>query len=271
VFLLSRSHLPEQPSALATALDQGLRVFVSRSEPMVTVRGSDVSTLDEIAIDLSGGRIESLRRLPRPVVGVTKPAILTGEFSIKAKPLSIWDGEITFEMTARNLELAQAKQADKKLMLVVHRAERGSVRIEAGRGELEKLVARAAGKLAHKQGVTIENVNLSLAQPQPRVIEVKVTVAARKLLFRPVLILSGRIAISEELVATISNLSCSGGGAIAALACAAITPQFRRIERRGFPLSALPLGEVQLRDVAVDLADDRVTIAANFGERSVPA
>jgi hypothetical protein len=259
--------LPEQPAALAAALDQGLRVFVSRNEPMVTVRGANAHALEVIAIDLSGGRIESLRRMPRPAIGQTEPVIATNEFSVKANPLSIWESKIAFELNARDVELAKAKQADEKLLLVLHQAEWGNVRIEAGRAELESLVERAAGKLAQKQGVTIESVKLELAQPQPQIIQVKVIVAARKLLFRPVLTLSGTVAVSEELVATVSNLSCSGDGPIAALACAAITPQFRRIEERAFPLSALPLGEVQLRDVTVDLADDRLTIAANFGER----
>ncbi len=267
MFLLSRPDLPEQPDELAKAMEDGLRVIVSKTQAMVSVRGEDVRALDAIAVDLSGGNIDSVRRLTKPQLTGTEPALSAGELSVLANPLSISGGEVSFELYASGVELAQARQPDNKLLLMVHRAASGSVRLETARADLERWILRAAEKLAQKQGVTIENVKLDLAQSQPRVLDAKVTVAARKLLFRPILNLSGTIAISDDLVATISNLKCGGEGPIAALACAAITPQFRRVEQRPFPLSALPLGEVQLRDVALELANDRITIAANFGDR----
>ena len=185
-----------------------------------------------------------------------------------AEPLSIFGGEVTLQLHALNVEFAQAKQPDNKLLLLLHRAASGSVRIEVTRAELEKLMARAARHLAQKQGVIIDDVKLALTQPQPRILNASIIVVARKLLFRPVINLSGTMTISDELLATISELKCSGDGPIATLACAAITPQFRRVEQRAFPLSALPLGEVHLHDLTLDFANDRVIIAAQFGERS---
>jgi hypothetical protein len=270
VFLLCRSDLPEQPAKLAKALEEGLRVFISRTQPMVTVRGDNVRALDEISVDLSGARVDFLRRPARPELAGTKPAVSAAELSVVASPLSVFGSEVMFQLQASKVELDQVTQPDNKLLLVVRRAAAGNVRLEAARAALEQLILRAAAKLAQKQGVTIESVKLELEQSEPRVLEAKVIVAARKLLFRPVLNLSGRIAISDDLIATVSNLNCSGDGPIATLACAAITPQFRRIEQRPFPISALPLGEVQLRDVALDFVNDRITIAANFCERSAP-
>jgi hypothetical protein len=80
-----------------------------------------------------------------------------------------------------------------------------------------------------------------------------------------VLSLVGTFAVSDDLVATVSNLKCHGEGPIAALACAAITPSFSKIERRAFPLSALPLGEIQLRDLTIDTANEKVVVRARFG------
>src|SRR5437764_408454 len=144
MFLLTRPDLPREPDALARALEDGLRVFVSRSGPMVTVQGNDVRALDALSVDLSGAKVEWLQA------------------------------------------------------------------------------------------------------------------SARRRLSRAVLHLSGTIAVSDELVATVWNLRCTGDGASATLACAAITPQFARVEQRPFPLSALPLGEVRLHDVAFALAKDRI-------------
>jgi hypothetical protein len=267
MFLLSRSELPDQPEKLAKALEDGLRVFISRTQPMVTVHGTDVRQLDAISLDLSGGRIDFLRRPARPRLANIEPVLSARELFISANSLSIFGSEISFQLQAADVEFGQAKQPDDKLFLVLQRAASGNLRIEAARVELERLIARGAGELAQKQGITIEDLKLALSQPQARALNANVTVAARKLLFRPVLDVSGTIAISEELVATVSNLKCSGTGPIAALACAAITSQFRRVEQRAFPLSALPLGEIQLRDVALDLVNDLVTIAANFGDQ----
>jgi hypothetical protein len=80
-----------------------------------------------------------------------------------------------------------------------------------------------------------------------------------------VLTLAGNLAVSEEFVATVSNLKCHGEGPIASLACAAINPAFSRIAQRTFPLSALPLGEIQLRDLALDAAHDKLVVQARFG------
>lgn len=271
MFLLSRSELPEGPKRLAKALEDGLRVFVSRTQPMVAVRGNNVRALDGISIDLSNARVDFLRRPARPHLGETTPALSAAEFAVNAEPLSIFGSQLAFQLRASNVEFAQAKQPDNKLLLLLHRASAGNVRIEVAEEELEKLIVQGAGKLAAKQGVTIEDVKLALTQPQSRILNASMTLAARKLLFRPVLNLSGTAAIDEELVATVSDLKCSGDGPIAALACAAITPQFRRVEGRPFPLSALPLGEVQLHDIALDLANGRVVLEAKFGERTARA
>ncbi len=268
VFLLSRSELPNQPDRLAKALEDGLRVFVSRTQPMVVVRGDDVHALDAISINLSDARLDFLRRPIRPRLGETTPALSAAEFSIIAEPLSIFDGEVVFQLHASDVEFVQAKQPDDKLLLLLHRATSGNLRMEVTRADLEKLISRGAEKLTQKQGVTIADVKLALIQPQPRILTANVIVAARKLLFRPVLNLSGTVTVSDELVATVSDLKCSGDGPIATLACAAVAPQFRRIEQRAFPLSALPLGEVQLYDVAFDFANDRLVLEAKFGERS---
>jgi hypothetical protein len=271
VFLLSRSELPDQPDRLAKALEDGLRVFVSRTQPMVSVRGNDVRALDAISIDLSNARVDFLRRPIRPQLADTAPALSAAEFSVAAEPLSIFGSRLTFQLNASKVEFVQAMQPDNKLLLLLHRAASGSVRTEVAQVELEKLITRGAGELARKQGVTIEDVKLTLTQLQPRTLKANVVIAARKLLFRPVLNVSCTVAIDAELVVTVSDLKCSGDSPIAALACAAITPQFKRIERRPFPLSALPIGEVQLYDVAFNLANDRVVMTANFGERSMRA
>ena len=51
---------------------------------------------------------------------------------------------------------------------------------------------------------------------------------------------------------------------IGSVACGALEPQLRKIEGMTFPLMSLPLGEIQLRDVRIAVADT-IEITADFG------
>src|SRR5437879_8570425 len=126
------------------------------------------------------------------------------------------------------------------------------------------MIMKGASKLAEKQGVVVDNAQLEFTPRGPRALDGKLTVSAHKLIFHPVLSLAGTFAISDDLVATVSNLKCNGEGPIAALACAAITPSFSKIERRTFPLSALPLGELQLPARTIHAANEKVVVRAGY-------
>jgi hypothetical protein len=184
---------------------------------------------------------------------------------IAGEPIKLLGGDFSFQFEASNVELYQALQSDEKLLLLLHRAQDGNVRFEISRAAAEGMIMESATALAKKQGVVVDNAQLELTQHGPRAVDGQLTVSARKLIFHPVLTVAGTLAVSDDFVATVSNLKCHGEGPIAALACAAINPAFSRIEQRTFPLSALPLGEIQLRDVALDTAHDKLVVRARFG------
>ena len=264
MFLLPRNEIPEEPDALARAIEEGLRTFVSGPDKMVVVRGGDESTLDSIAVDLSGATIDHHR--PPPIdPSEAIPAMVVRHIYISGEPISILGGGFSFQFEASNVELYQKVQPEGKLLLIMHRAQDGNIRFEISRAAAESMIMKGASKLAEKQGVVVDNAQLEFTPRGPRALDGKLTVSAHKLIFHPVLSVAGTFAVSDDLVATVSNLKCHGEGPIAALACAAITPSFSKIERRTFPLSALPLGEIQLRDLAIDAANEKVVVRARFG------
>ena len=265
MFLLPRNEIPEAPDALAQAIEEGLRTFVSRPDKMVVVRGDDVSALDSIAVDLSGATIDHHHRPPPVDLSEAIPAMVVRHIYISGEPIGILGGDFSFQFEASNVELYQKVQPEGKLLLIMHRAQDGNVRFEISRAAAESMIMKGASKLAEKQGVVVDNAQLELTPRGPRALDGKLTVSAHKLIFHPVLSLAGTFAVSEDLVATVSNLKCHGEGPIAALGCAAITPSFSKIERRTFPLSALPLGEIQLRDLTIDAANEKVVVRARFG------
>ena len=265
MFLLPRNEIPESPEALAQAIEEGLRTFVSRPNKMVVVRGGEASALDSIALDLTGATINHHHRPPPLDSSEAIPAMVVRHIYISGEPISILKGGFSFQFEASNVELYQKVQPERKLLLIMHRAQDGNIRFGISRVEAERMIMEGASKLAEKQGVVVDNAQLELTPRGPRALDGKLTVSAHKLIFHPVLSLAGTFAVSEDLVATVSNLKCQGEGPIAALACAAITPSFSKIERRAFPLSALPLGEMKLRDLAIDAANEQVVVRARFG------
>jgi hypothetical protein len=265
MFLLPRNQIPQTPEELAEAIEDGVRTFASRPQQMVVVHGGDASALDSIVVDLSGANIDHHHRPPPLDRQGATPAMLVRHIYIAGEPIKLLGSDFSFQFEASNVEVYQRPQPDGKLLLILHRAQDGNVRFEISRAAVETMIMSAASKLAEKQGVGVDNAQLELTQHGPRAVDGKLTVSAHKFIFHPVLTLAGTLAVSEEFVATVSNLKCHGEGPVASLACAAISPAFSRIEQRTFPLSALPLGEVELRDLALDAAHDKLVVRARFG------
>jgi hypothetical protein len=265
MFLLPRNQIPQTPEELAEAIEDGVRTFACRPQKMVIVRGGDASALDSIAVDLSGATIDHHHRPPPLEREGASPAMWVRHIYIAGEPIKLLGSDFTFQFEASNIEVYQKPQPDGKLLLILHRAQDGNVRFEISRAAVETMIMSAASKLAEKQGVVVDNAQLELTQCGPRAVDGRLTVSARKFIFHPVLTLAGTLAVSEEFVATVSNLKCQGEGPVAALACAAINPAFSRIEQRTFPLSALPLGEIQLRDLVLDAIHDKLVVRARFG------
>jgi hypothetical protein len=265
MFLLPQNQIPQTPEELAQAIEDGVRTFASRPQKMVVVRGGDASALDSIIVDLSGANIDHHHRPPPLDRQGATPAMLVRHIYIAGEPIKLLGSNFSFRFEASDVEVYQKPQPDGKLLLILHRAQDGNVRFEISRAAVETMIMSVASKLAEKQGVGVDNAQLELTQHGPRAVDGKLTVSAHKFIFHPVLTLAGTLAVSEEFVATVSNLKCHGEGPVASLACAAISPAFSRIEQRTFPLSALALGEIQLRDLALDAAHDKLLVQARFG------
>src|SRR5438067_8036868 len=223
MFLLPRNEIPETPEALAEAIEEGLRTFVSRPDKMVVVRGGDAQALDLIAVDLSGATIDHHHRPPPldPVEAV--PAMVVRHIYISGEPINILGGNFSFQFETSNVELYQKVQPEGKLLLIMHRAQDGNIRFEISRAAAESMIMKGASKLAEKQGIVVDNAQLELTPHGPRALDGKLTVSAHKFIFHPVLSLAATFSVSDDLVATVTDLNCHCEVPIAAVGCAAMT------------------------------------------------
>jgi hypothetical protein len=151
MFLLPRNEIPETPEALAQAIEEGLRSFVSRPDKMVVVHGSDTSALDSIAVDLSGATIDHHHRPPPLDPSEAISAMVVRHIYVSGEPISILGGDFSFQFEASNVELYQKVQPEGKLLLITHRVQDGNIRFEISRAAAERMIMKGASKLAEKK------------------------------------------------------------------------------------------------------------------------
>lgn len=255
---------PDSKGDLSDALDQALHRYVAKDDRIVTVSARVFPYLDEIAINLDGAQVNGVPPTPTPPAGETKPACEAAVLSVSARKMAIQGAPLNLQLEARDLIFHQGQDAEGNVLLVLNGLRTGHVTVSASQLDLENAIAKIAEQEARKNGITIEQTRVSFRARGPRSVSVDVSLNARKLLFRARIDISGQLAIGDDFTAKISNLKCRGEGAVGSLACGVLDPHLRQLEGRTFSLMSLPLGEIQLRDVRITVADT-LELTADFG------
>lgn len=268
MFPLFQKELPVSAQQLATVLSASLSRVLNIPGNPITLRTKAYPDLEEMAIDLTGAQIRM--DAPRPPLPIAsgETAMSVRHFSLAGHPISLGGAGIDLKMDAEGLVLRHDRDAEDNIILSLHRASNGHIAISIPAEDLETLVAEIAKSEAGKQGVVIEDVLLILTSRGPRSLGAELRIQARKLFLRTTIRIAGQLDIDDQLVARLSALSCNGEGAIGTLACGVLTPQLQKLQTRNFPLLALPLGEVKLRDIRLDTIDG-IKVTAEFGSAAM--
>ena len=265
MFQLPSKTFPPNAETLRTALEESIGRVVRATGPMVTVEDAGYPKLAAIRISLDGAETsEGLPPRPQPPVGAVEPGLQVENFQVSGRPILVQQAKVNLTCTARDVRLGQGRDKDGNVLLLVQGAADGNVEIEVALSDLEALVFAGAKAAASKQGVTVESVAIELQARSERQLEAVVQVRAKKLFLSAALRISGSVAVDEQLNARLSGLACSGEGTLGTLACSVIAPHLQRFNGRDFSLLALPLGEVQLRDVKI-AAGSELRVTAQFG------
>jgi hypothetical protein len=261
---LHRDKFPSSTADLAEAMDQALRRYVRKEQPLVTIGARVFPYLDKIDINFDGAEVYSQLPAPPKSAGETKPACEAALLSFTARKILIHGAPINFQLEARDLVFHEGRDENGEALLLVHKLRTGHVVISAAQLDLENAIAELARREARKNGITIDQTRVALRARGPRSISADVQIYARKLLFRARIDISGQVHIDDDFVAKVSNLKCKSDGTIGTIACNFLDPHLSKLEGQSFSLMSLPLGEVQLRDVRIAVADS-VEITADFG------
>lgn len=264
MFPLYTKNFPENAVDLAALLNDSVkRVFSNAANPVV-IRDKAYPDVSEIRITLNGAELRPDPPRPPIAKGKTAAGIHVDDLHIDAAGLLLGPATADLRLGARDVRLGRAKDSNGDAMLMLQGAADGVVEITAATKDIEAAIAAVAKSEAGKHGVTIDQVRLAVKPRGPRSIDAEVQLRAKKLFFSTVISIAAKLDLDDELNAALSGLRCNGEGAIGALGCGFLEPHLQKLNGRSFPLMALPLGEVRLRDVKI-AASDRVTVTAEFG------
>ncbi|PYJ11305.1 MAG: hypothetical protein DMF06_03050 [Verrucomicrobia bacterium] len=267
MFPLHTNTFPSSAFELQRLLNESLqRSFVTDSPP-VTVRERAYPHLEAITISLDGARLREDVPHPSPVSGETSPALEIDQFTLSASPLLVGPVTLDLSLAAHSVQLRQGKDSNDQIVLSLDHAADGNIEISLSQADLEALVFKLARDQAEKHGITVEGVQLKLRQENAHSVAAEVTVRARKLFLRASIRVTARLDLDDELNLKLSGLTCTGDGGMATVACGILTPYLQKVEGRKFPLMALPLGKVRLREVQL-VVGDKVVVTAKFGSAS---
>ena len=230
-----------------------------------TAQANGYPKFERVMIDLTGARFTAERLPPEPKgTGKTQPAGVAKALDISGHPLYVRDAAVDLSLSAADARFNYDRDADNRPILLLADAKNGAVTIKVRKQDLDALVLTAAREGAAKQGVQILESQLTLTQVNDRSLAAEVRVKAKKMFMTATLHLTGKLAIDDALNVRISDVTITGEGMLGEVASAGIRPHLQQVNGKEFPLTALPLGDVRIRDVRVQVGDTLI-VTAGFG------
>ena len=261
---LGRKDFPSPRGDLAEALDDALHRFVEKPGPIVDLRSRVFPLVDEIRINLDGAIVDSSPPPLAKAEGETARAFETSLVSANGRRIAVLGVPIDLRMEMHDVIFDKGSDLNGDAVLILRRAREGQFVISSGQLDFEEAIVRIAGERARLYGIELEQVRLALRARSRRSLAADLHVQAKKFFARAKIDIYIQVDISTEFVVKISQLKCKGDGKLGSFACATLQPLFQRLLDKSLSLKSIPLGEIQLRDIHVAVADT-VDLTVDFG------
>ena len=260
---LGRKDFPSPRDDLAQALDAALHRFAQKSGRIVDLRSRVFPLVDELRINFDGAKFDSPPPLAK-VEGETTPAFEAAAVNISGRNISVRGVPFDLRVEMRDVVFHKGADANGNAVLVAHKARDGQLVVSAAQLDLEEAIARIAGERARLYGIELERVRLAMRARSRRSLAGDIQIWAKKFFTSAKIDIYAQLDVDNEFVAKISQLKCKGDGKLGSFACATLQPFLARTTEKSFPLKSIPLGQIQLRDVHVAVADT-VELTIDFG------
>ena len=267
MFILSGTTFPTNVDELKAAIRGGVSEVLTLSNPQNTVQveGGAWPALDRVTIDLSDSTIRVTQPPPKPQPRDDRqPGITVKQLEVLGHPIRYGRSSADLSLSTSGVVLDFAHDQNGAALLLVRDAAEGRIAMKIAKADLQAALTEAATAAAKPHGVSIQDLQLNLTSDGPRSLAGELRVKAKKMVMSGVVVLRGRIDIDDSLVATLSNLACSGEGMIGSMAAAMVNTKLKSFEGKRIPLTAMSLGQTKLRDLQVT-AGPIIAISASFG------
>jgi hypothetical protein len=267
MFPLSGSDFPTSIDELKSAIRGGLSEVLTLTNPdsAIRIEGGAWPALDRMTIDLNDATLRITQPPPKPKAKDDRQKGITVErIEVLGHPIRYGRSAADLGLSAGNVRLDFAHDQNGRALLLLGDATDGHIEMKIDKADLQNALTDAATAAAKPHGVAIQDLQLNLASDGPRSLAGELRVKAKKMVMSGVVLLRGRIDIDDALVATLSNLACSGEGMIGGMAAAMVNTRLKSFEGKRIPLTALSLGDTALRDLQIT-AGQTIAVSANFG------
>jgi hypothetical protein len=268
MFPLAVQTFPATAQELTSAIRDALADVLTLANPAgaVHAEGNAYPRIERLTVDLSGSIVDVTQPPPpKPEpVGDRQPGPAVERLDVRGQPLRVGSGSANLALTARGLGFDFAHDARGNALLMLREAREGSVDVSVSRADLQAILLAAASAAAKQQGVSIQDLQVNLTSRGPRSVAIDVRVEAKKSMFKGIVRLTGRADVDDDLNAAVSELACTGEGMVGSLAAGFLQNKLNEINGKRVSLMAFSLGDVKLRDLAIDTTDG-LHVTARFG------
>ena len=261
---LGRKDFPSPRGELAEALDNALHRFVEKPGQIVNLRSRVFPLVDEMRINLDGAMVDSSPPPLAKAEGETSLAFEASLVTINGRKISAGGVPLDLRTEIHDVVFNKGFDANGDAVLILRRAHEGQLVLSASQLQIEEAFVRIVVAKARLYGVDLEQVRLAMRARGRRSLAADIQVWAKKFFARAKIDIYAQLDITNEFVVKVSQLKCKGDGKLGSFACTTLQPAFERLLEKSFSLQSIPLGEVQLRDVHVAVADT-VDITVDFG------
>jgi hypothetical protein len=261
---LGRKDFPSPRGELAEALDNALHRFVEKPGQIVNLRSRVFPLVDEMRINLDGAMVDSSPPPLAKTEGETSLAFESSLVTINGRKISAGGVPLDLRTEMHDVVFDKGFDANGDAVLILRRAREGQLVLSASQLQIEEAFVRIVGAKARLYGVDLEQVRLAMRARGRRSLAADIQVMAKKFFARAKIDIYAQLDITDEFVVKVSQLKCKGDGKLGSFACTTLQPAFERVLEKSFSLQSIPIGEVQLRDIHVAVADT-VDITVDFG------
>lgn len=261
---LGRKDFPSPRGDLAEALDDALHQFVEKPGQIVELRSRVFPLVDEVRVNLDGAMIDFSAPPIAEAEGETSLAFETSLVTMNGRRISAGGVPVDLRMEMHDVAFDKGFAANGDAVLVLRRAREGQVVVSASQLQLEEAFGRLVGAKARLYGIDLEQVRLAMRARGRRSLAADIQVRAKKFFARAKIDIYAQLDITSDFIVRIAELKCKGDGKLGSFACSTLQPLFDRVLEKSFSMKSIPLGEIQLRDIHVAVADT-VEITMDFG------